>query len=122
MSVATVLCLALACTDGLPTATASSADVLLMQQQSVGTTLEGCARFRINLTGRDQVSVSAMDAPACGPIRPVVDSATFDRNAGQVRLTVRLENAGTQTVRAPARVYGWEDSLVVTAPGGLAQA
>jgi hypothetical protein len=120
MSVATVLCLALACTDRLPTATPGVPDALLFQQQAAVTTLGGCARFRIELSGRDRVSVSPADTAGCGPIRPAVDSATFDRTAGQVRLFVRLENAGTQAVRAPAGVYGWEDSLVVTAPAGLA--
>ncbi|MGH7659061.1 MAG: hypothetical protein ACREL6_12570, partial [Gemmatimonadales bacterium] len=45
----------------------------------------------------------------------------FDRTTSRVRLPVALQNNGTNPVQAPARLYGWEDSLTVIEAPGLAQ-
>jgi hypothetical protein len=83
---------------------------------------QGCARFDIRLHGRDSITVDSVTAaPAgsegCGTIRPIiVGKPTYDRARRLIGLPVALENAGPRALRSPARLYGWEDSVVITAP------
>lgn len=44
----------------------------------------------------------------------------FDNAKQTVRLPVALLNTGSRKWKAPARLYGWNDSLVVVAPAGIA--
>ncbi|MGH7658507.1 MAG: S8 family serine peptidase [Gemmatimonadales bacterium] len=93
-----------------------------------GTAVEqGCARLDIRVKGRATITVEddtvlASPGGSCAGLRPVISGIpVFDRTTKQVRLPVALENSGSSTVRAPARLYGWEDSLIVIEPPGLAR-
>lgn len=123
----TLLCgatalLALACSDRVPTEPraplAPSFDLAADQAPVPG----GCARFEVRLLGRDRVEVTVADTASCGPVQPVLaGTPVFDHSRKTLRLPVALENRGERRLRAPARLYGWEDSLAVTAPAGLAK-
>ena len=114
-------CLALACSDWLPTQPrqAPSAPSLDL---AAGIAEAGCARFEVRVSGRDRIEVIRADTVSCGPVQPVLaGTPEFDHAKKRVRLPIALENRGARTLRAPARLYGWVDSLVVLAPPGLAK-
>ena len=74
------------------------------------------------MSGRDRIEVIRADTLSCGPVQPVLaGTPEFDLTKQRVRLPIALENRGTRALRAPARLYGWEDSLVVLAPPGPAK-
>jgi hypothetical protein len=82
---------------------------------------EGCARFQVELSGQDGVEIKGAGAETCGTLVPVIAGApTFDRTKRLVRLPVALENRAQRKVKAPAWLLGWEDSLAVVSPAGLA--
>ncbi len=83
-----------------------------------------CAQLTVALHGNtlDQV-VLAPAAPSCGTALGIVlaGPAQLDAKRNVLRVPVALTNSGTRMLRAPARVYGWDDSLLVTSPSGLAK-
>lgn len=87
---------------------------------------QGCARLSIRVKGRETITVEddtvlAGPGGSCAGLRPVIRGVPeFDRTTKRVRLPVALYNNGTASVRPPARLYGWEDSLTIIAPPGLA--
>jgi hypothetical protein len=113
--------LCLSCTDANPVTTPVDRASLDAAVASTAP-LDGCARIRVSIGARADVTVDSMAGAACGPIQPVlVGAPVFDRARGTVKLPVALLNTGQRKVRAPARLYGWEDSLVVEQPAGLAR-
>lgn len=85
-------------------------------------TFDGCARFTVAVSARDEVTVTTDAALDCGPVVPVIGpGAAFDRTRGRVRLPVVLENRGGVKVKGPAWLAGWSDSLRVEAPPGLVE-
>jgi hypothetical protein len=86
---------------------------------------QGCARFDIHLHGRDSITVDSVTAApgggeGCGTIRPIiVGKPTFGRARRIIGLPIALENTGPRALRAPARLYAWEDSVIITAPSRL---
>jgi subtilisin family serine protease len=84
---------------------------------------QGCARFTVQLHGRDSIivdSVTATGPQVCGAVRPVlVGKPVYDRTRRVIQLPIALENSGQQQLRDPARLYGWEDSVTIVAPAGL---
>jgi len=83
--------------------------------------VEGCAQFEVKLLGVNSIEVRVERSDECGPLHPVLDGQPrFDRTVGRVWLPIALENGGAVAVRAPARLFGWPDSLVVVEPRGLA--
>lgn len=118
----TLAVLGLACTDGLPTrALHPPSDAALVMQAPVTITEDGCTRLRVVLVGRTGIAVTGDSTSVCGPIRPiVVGAAAFDRTEKKLRLPIALVNLGDRTVKAPARLYSWEDSMRVVSPAGLA--
>ncbi len=89
---------------------------------------QGCARFQVEVRGRETITVDDDSAfvtasgGACGGVRPVLAGApVYDGPADRVRLPLALANQTAQPFRAPARLYGWEDSLTVLEAPGLAQ-
>jgi hypothetical protein len=84
---------------------------------------QGCARFTVRLHGRDSItvdSVTAGNTQLCGVIRPVLaGKPVYDRARRVIQLPVALENGGQRQLRDPARLYGREDSVAITAPPGL---
>lgn len=113
------LCVSLSCADG--TSPAEPTFEAATRSPQISAVQRGCARFAIQLQGRDVALVRAEPAGDCGPVQPVIDSARFDRTRGLLRLAVSLRNAGTQRVRAPAWLFAWDDSLIVLDPPGLAR-
>lgn len=70
---------------------------------------------------RDLIRVEVLDGE-CGSLHIVLDSrASFDRHTNLVRLPLAVENRGGGQVRAPVLLLGWEDSLKVRSPRGLAR-
>lgn len=84
----------------------------------------GCTHLEFTLTGNDGPQlVELAGAPGCGPLEPVVSGApTYDRQRAVLRVPIALRNQGTTPLRAPVRLLGWTDSLVVVEPIGLAAA
>lgn len=81
---------------------------------------QGCARFEVRLSGKDRIQVVPDVSIHCGHVQPVLgEEPVFDVTRKLVRLPVALENRGPHGLRAPARLYGWEDSLAVASPRGL---
>jgi hypothetical protein len=118
---AAALTLCISCTDRDPTA--SAAGGARMDALPAGAPVyEGCTTLDVRLSGRDDATARADTSEACGPIRPVVvGEPIYDRAHGSLRLPIALRNDGNQKVKAPARLYAWEDSALVTDPPGLAQ-
>jgi subtilisin family serine protease len=80
----------------------------------------GCARFEVRLSGKDRIQVVPDTSVRCGPVQPVLSGEpAFDVTRKLVRLPVALENRGQRKLKAPARLYAWEDSLAVVSPVGL---
>jgi subtilisin family serine protease len=80
----------------------------------------GCAQYEVHIHG-DEIRISDRSPESCGTVRPVVVGVpVFDRVSGIARLQIALENVTSQPVRAPARLVGFNDSLAVLAPRGLA--
>jgi hypothetical protein len=68
----------------------------------------------------DSVTTAPVSGQACGTVRPIiVGKPTYDRARRLIGLPIALENTGQRALRVPARLYGWEDSVVITAPRGL---
>lgn len=89
--------------------------------ERISAALTGCSTFRIQLSGRDSIAVTRL-ASDCGSVQPVVTGEpVFDRVDGRVRLPIALMNTSEQDVTEPAAVYGWEDSLRVIQPIGIAR-
>ncbi len=89
---------------------------------------QGCARFEVEVRGKETITIDDDSAfvtasgAACGGMRPVlVGTPVYDGPADRVRLPLALANQTSQPFRAPARLYGWEDSLTVLEAPGLAQ-
>lgn len=84
----------------------------------------GGAHFELTFSGRDDVDVRVLaEADDCGPLRQVVvGSPRYDRQRGLLVLPIALKKTGSARLRAPARLHGWTDSLIVADPPGLAQA
>ncbi len=80
-----------------------------------------CAVLTVNLKNKrqDGSSINPAGGSNCtGGLRIVLaDSVQYDYTHNLVRVPIMLENGGTRTLRTPARLYGWEDSLTVTANG-----
>jgi hypothetical protein len=94
---------------------------VFVSQGSPDVPVNGCARFSITLTGGGGISVTNAGHPNCGPIVPLEPStAAYDPAAKTITLTIATANKWTREVVAPARVYSWNDSIVITAPSGLA--
>jgi subtilisin family serine protease len=116
---ATALCLS--CTDRQPVAAAGTGARVDALDYSAPV-FQGCVTVDVHLSGRDDATARADTRAECGPIVPVlVGAPAFDRTRGTVRLPVALRNQGHQKVKAPARLYAWEDSATVTDPPGLAR-
>jgi hypothetical protein len=82
---------------------------------------EGCTRLQVVLSGNDGIQVDASVPGECESVVPVLaGTPTFDRTRRLVRLPVALENRGERKVKSPAWLLGWEDSLAVVSPSGLA--
>ncbi|HEX2189917.1 MAG TPA: M23 family metallopeptidase [Longimicrobiaceae bacterium] len=80
----------------------------------------GCATFEFHLRGKDQMDAVPLDRPKCGSLLPILIGApTFDNQTRTVRLPIAFDNTGSVALEAPARLLGWEDSLVVVAAPGL---
>jgi hypothetical protein len=80
----------------------------------------GCARFAVRVSGKDRIEVVPDTSVHCGSIHPVLSGKpAFDVTRKLVRLPVALENRGDRSVKAPARLYGWEDSLAISSPPGM---
>jgi hypothetical protein len=84
----------------------------------------GCTHLDFTLTGNDGPQfVERAGTADCGPLKPVIaGTATYDRQRAVLRVPVALVNGGTTKLRAPARLFGWTDSLVVIEAPGLALA
>ncbi len=89
---------------------------------------QGCARFQVEVRGKETIAVEDDSAfvtasgAACGGVRPVLaGTPVYDGPADRVRIPMALANQTAQPFRAPARLYGWEDSLTVLEAPGLAQ-
>jgi hypothetical protein len=108
---------AIACTDRLPTLPLNApADAV---RASAPEPVRGCARLEVSLAGLNGAEVQVAVSADCGPLAPVVaGEAVFDRSAGALRIPVAVENRGTVSVRLPALLQGWPDSLRVLAPPG----
>lgn len=82
--------------------------------------VQGCAKWKITLTGGTGITTSVVSTPSCGPIPPVLSSAaTYDPVTKIISLPMALKNAWTREVVAPARIYAWNDSIAITTPTGL---
>jgi hypothetical protein len=80
------------------------------------------ARVFVSIHGNDLDSVSVTPTSSGAGLQiALADSATYDKSRDVVRLPLVLVNTGTSAVKAPARVYGWEDSLMVLSPNGHAK-
>src|SRR5581483_5645755 len=83
-----------------------------------------CARIDVALHGQalDRVSLTPTTLGGCGNSLTLALGGTpeFDRARHVVRLPLLLQNTGTRPLGSPARLYGWEDSLAVVSPPGLA--
>jgi subtilisin family serine protease len=120
IALATAAALCISCTDRDPTTAAGRART--DELAGAAASFEGCTSLEVRLSGRDGATVRADTSGACGPVVPmVVGVPVFDRARGTLRLPVALRNGGTQKVRAPARLYAWEDSATVIDPPGLAR-
>ena len=119
-----LLCAILACR-ATPVEPGTSLQAPLTQGAAV--TAQGCARLDVRVRGLETIAVEddtveVSPSGICGGIRPVISGVPqFDRTAGRVRLPMALQNNGATPVQAPARLYGWEDSLTVIEAPGLAQ-
>ena len=91
------------------------------RELSAATTLVGCTQLVVTVGGLDSIRISETPrSPACGPLHPEIgETPQFDHTTGLVRLPVVIHNTGSKTVRAPARLYAWTDSLDVVDPPGL---
>jgi subtilisin family serine protease len=107
------------CTDRDPVR--PDAVVRLASVAPAGAAVErGCARFEVRVSGRDRIQVVPDTSVQCGPVQPVLSGEpAFDVTRKLIRLPVALENRGQRKLKVPARLYGWEDSLVVVSPPGL---
>jgi hypothetical protein len=82
--------------------------------------VQGCAKWKITLTGGSGITVTPVSITSCGPIKPVLEATTtYDPVAKVITLTVADTNTWAREVVAPARVYAWNDSITITTPTGL---
>lgn len=83
-----------------------------------------CSQITIALHGQtlDSVGWSTVAGGPCGGDLQLAlgGTAQFDPVRNVVRIPVILENRSSSALGSPARIYGWEDSLVVLSPPGLA--
>jgi hypothetical protein len=81
----------------------------------------GCVRFEVRVSGVNRIEVVDSTGADCGTVRPVLaGTPTFDEPSRTVRLPIALENRGERKLKAPARLFGWDDdSLTVVSPKGL---
>jgi len=87
-------------------------------------TFIACATLGVALHGTsvDSVGISAITGGSCGMTLQISLGGTvrFDASRNVMQVPLVLHNAGSNAIASPARVYGWEDTLVVTSPPGLA--
>ncbi len=82
--------------------------------------VQGCAKWKITLTGGSSITVTSVSVPSCGPIKPVLAATTmYNPVAKVITLTVADTNAWAREIVAPARVYAWNDNIAITTPTGL---
>lgn len=82
----------------------------------------GCADFEVRVAGRGRIQVVQDTSVRCGPVQPLLGGEpTFDVTGRLVRLPIALENRAQRKLKAPARLYGREDSLIVVSPSGLSR-
>lgn len=82
--------------------------------------VQGCAKWKVTLTGGSGITTTVVSTPSCGPIPPFLTAAaTYDPVTKIISLPIALKNSWTREVVAPARVYAWNDSIAITAPAGL---
>src|SRR5262249_32594960 len=93
---------------------------IFFSQGSPDVTVQGCSKWRVTLTGGAGITVTRVSISSCGPIVPLVATgATYDPVSKIVTLTVADTNQWTREVVAPARVYAWNDSILISTPSGL---
>ena len=121
---AVVVVLVLACDHPLPSAPRAGARrAPAPSDLAGGAQVTGCGRFDVSIGRPGAAAFLPADTtlvPACGDLR-IVPAGPPLSLAGAVRLPVRLRNAGTRPLVPPALLLGWEDSLEVTSPPGLAR-
>ena len=89
-------------------------------QGSPDVPVQGCAKWTVTLTGGSGITTAVASHPSCGPIVPALTSAaTYDPVTKTISLPIAISNTWTREVVSPARVYAWNDSLVITTPTGL---
>lgn len=112
---------ALACHDQLPTqAQTPGTPRPLVSLGAPDVPVQGCAKWKVTLTGGSGISTAIVTTPTCGPIPPFLTAAaTYDPVTKIISLPIALKNTWTREVVAPARVYAWNDSISITTPTGL---
>jgi hypothetical protein len=112
---------ALACHDQLPTqAQTPSIPRPVFSLGAPDVPVQGCAKWKVTLTGGTGITTAVVTTPTCGPIPPFLTAAaTYDPVTKIISLPIALKNTWTREVVAPARVYAWNDSISITTPTGL---
>ena len=91
-----------------------------LSQGSPDAPVQGCATWKVTLSGGSGITVTSVSKPSCGPIIPLLDSAaTYNPATKTVSLPIADSNSWALRVTTPARGYAWNDSIIIATPGGL---